>query len=277
MADNVKRQKSYPACGRLIVLQALGDGGILTQISSQENFQGFTAINFPSMPDAIELARKAEYGVSSPYGFPDGIHFYKGTQPLRIPFSFKLHSFDDEYCPEGAKTLLELAATLHALTLPFGPDKFTNTWGSQGQLGAAPNGDSRSLVSNAAESTQLNSKTDTSQIFPPATCYLELVLTDRQSVGIACVGYVEEVKVRIMAPFLKGPDISQNLPTAGEFEFVFVHHPGHGNAFSVSAPSLSFAEQQAFAKTVKDKLYNTVGLLTDPNNFVSFNDSPNGK
>lgn len=276
MTENIKRQKSYPACGRLIVLQTLGKGGILSQLSAQENFQGFMAINFPSMPEAIELARRAEYGVSNPWGFPDGIHVYKGTSVLKLPISFKLHSFDDEYCPQGAKTLLEIAAALHALTLPIGPDGATVTWGTDSQRGEQPGGEERALAVNAAEATRVQSQAPT-DLFPPATCYLELILTDRQSVGVACVGYVEEVKVRLLNPSLKGPGISQNLPIGGEFDFTFVHHPGHGNAFNVATPTLNFEEKQAYAKTVSKKFYNTVDLLTDPNNFASFNDSPSGK
>lgn len=268
MPEIAKRQKSFPACGRLVVLEPLGNGKLLDILNGPNKF---VVIAFPSMPEVIELARRAEYAVSSPIGFPDGIHQYKGTQPLKIPLSFKLHSFDSEYCPHGAKTLLELAAVMQALTLPVGDSKSPVTWQTSATSVGAPEAkDEGALKARAAEETSSYHPVD--RVNPPPTCYLELVLTDRESVGIACIGYVEDVKVRLRAPFMKGPGISQNLPSAGEFEFTFVHHPGHGNAFNANAAQ-NFIEEQAYAHTVKDRLYNTIGLLSASNSFAGFNSS----
>lgn len=274
-AQSIKRDKSFPACGRLIVLQSLQGQDVNTILDQDQRFEGFTAINFPSMGDSIELVRRAEYMVSSPVGFPDGIHMYKGTAPLEIPISFKIHSFDDEYCPEGVKTLLKITGTMQALMLPFGPTGTFVTWNSDSERGTPTRTDNRSVQQNAQEPTNTY-YTPPQNIYPPATCYLELILTERDNVGVACIGYVKDARCRLCGPFMKGPGISQNLPMIGEFEFTFVHHPGHGNNYTANANYTSPGEQQAYAQIVKDRLYNTVGLLTNPNNFVSFN-NPTGK
>ena len=271
MPDQVKRQKSYPYCGRLIVLQSLGNRNILDTINSSENFGGFTAINFPAMPDSIDLERRAEYMVSTPIGFPDGIHMYKGTSVLEIPISFKLHAFDKEYCPQGSKTLLQVAADMESLVLPFGNSKIPTSHGTEAEKGQAPAGNNSAVLQSAAEPTKA-SYTPPQNIFPPATCYLELIVTERDSVGIACVGYVKQVRVKLSGPYMRGPGISQNLPTNGEFEFVFVHHPGHGNAWSANTAQSGITEQQAYAGIVRTNLFNTIQLMTNANNFHSFND-----
>jgi hypothetical protein len=49
----------------------------------------------------------------------DGIHYYKGVRPLDIPFSFRLHAFDKDFCPNGVYTMLQLAGRLHAMALPI--------------------------------------------------------------------------------------------------------------------------------------------------------------
>jgi len=271
MPSQVKRQKSYPYCGRLIVLQSLSNRNILDTINSSENFKGFTAINFPAMPDSIDLERRADYMVSTPIGFPDGIHMYKGTSVLEIPLSFKLHAFDKEYCPQGAKTLLQIAADLESLVLPFGASKALVTYGTEAEKGEVKAGEDAAVKQTAAEPTKA-SYTPPQNIFPPATCYLELIVTERNSVGIACVGYVKQVRVKLSGPYMKGPGISQNLPSHGDFEFVFVHHPGHGNAWSANAVQSSISEQQAYAGIVQTNLFNTIQLMTNANNFHSFND-----
>lgn len=264
------RRKNFPACGRLIVLQSLTSSQLNNLISNQtENFAGFTSINFPSMPDAIELARRAEYKTASAYGFPDGLHAYMGTSILKIPFGFKLHFADTEYCPKGAKTILEVAGTMQALVAPFGPEGQTVVWGSEAEKGLPTSGNDADVKANAQDPTL--SVTPPSNINPPATCILELIRTEYDSVGIVCVGYVEDVKVRLLGPWMRSVVLgSQNLPTAGEFEFTFVHHPGHGNAFRTNG---RIEEQQAFADTIKGRLYNTIGLISSPKNFLGFGQS----
>ena len=268
--ENVKRQASYPACGRLIVLQSLSTTSLLDRVQNGERFTDFVSINFPSMPDAIDLIRRADYAVQSPWGFPDGIHVYRGTQPLEIPFSFKLHAMDKEYCPEGVKTLLELAAVLHSLTLPLIFNKNGVAYGvSSGQNQQAERTE-RGVLAGTDQELRADYSPVTGS-FPPPTCYLELIRTEVAGVGIACVGYVKDARVRLRGPFLKGPGASQNLPIAGEFEFTFVHHPGHSNNMNLSTTPAKFTgEQQAYAQDVRGRLYNTINLMTNPDGFASF-------
>src|SRR5574343_224209 len=79
---------------------------------NDEGAKSIIAIEFPSMPDYLDLDRNANYDVSSIMDTPDGFHQYKSTEPFEIPFSFKVHS-QSEYCQKGGLTLVELAAKLH--------------------------------------------------------------------------------------------------------------------------------------------------------------------
>ena len=269
MPENLKRENSYPACGRLVVLEAFHKG--YYDLRHQERYSGYSAINFPAMPDSIELARRTDYKVTSPLGFPDGIHQYMGTAPLEIPLSFELAANDKDYCPRGALSLLQLAAHLESLTLPIGLDtaEFQSGYTADPVAPAIKNGDNSSLLSQADKSYTLRGEITNPRtgLFPPVTCYLELILTETNAPGIACIGYVKEVSAKLMGPFRRGPGQSQNLPTKGEFSFVFVHHPGHGNTYNLANQSAGNIqpERQAFADTVRRQLYNTRDLITSAN------------
>jgi hypothetical protein len=104
---------------RLITLDSGSD--VLEYVKGMvEEGEGMVVINFPSMPDSIELARQAEYKVRTSFLMPDGIHVYKWTEPLIIPFSFGLHHSDAEYCgDEGPLALMKLAAKFESLVLPI--------------------------------------------------------------------------------------------------------------------------------------------------------------
>ena len=286
MPANLKR-KSYPFCGRLIVLQAPNKDNAF------DHYQGLMAINFPAMPDTIELARRADYLVVTNQVYPDGVHLYKGTSPLEIPIAFSLHSFDRDYCTQGALSLLRLAADLHSLVLPFGPEAVVINVGREADQTApkttlttpttptagnpkskVPEGTSAAVEAGASQNmTAVGNLKEQYNIYPPATCYLELIVTDYQLPGITCVGYVKDVKVILKGPWLKGPNGSQNLPSGGEFSFTFVHHPGHGNAYNFGKNAYDAqGEQQAMANKVRDRLYNTRDLLTHQN-YHGFDDS----
>jgi len=263
MPDSFKRESS-PACGRLAVMEHMTDEMWAATKQNPDNFQGEVSINFPAMPDTIDLVRRANYFVSGPPGFPDGIHVYQGTSVLEIPVAFKLHALDETYCPHGPKTLLEVAASLHALTLPFGPEGAPAFWGTAAQNGEQKAGDQPAVLSDSSGSTIVGYR-EPKGMLPPATCFLELIVTDRNSVGIVCMGYVKEARVRLHGPFMQGPAVSRNLPTMGEFDFVFVHHPGHSNAtWNVNLGMASGFSQHAYAKVVQRKLYNTINMLTNP-------------
>jgi len=284
MASNtiIRRQGDLLA-GRLIALPTNNDP-VSNQLFSNENTATATSVDFPAMPDTIELVRSTEYAVSSNLVAPDGIHQYKSTRPLEIPVSFKLHSFDDSYCAKGALTLLQLAARLHSFTLPISTfkrqtsvapvsgtpittDPTTAKPVQQGNPGSAPS-ESAAAPSTSSTNAQVTGG-GKGGIFPPVTCWLHLMYIGEQQPGISCFGYVKDVRVVFGGPWLRGVKSSFNLPTSADFSFTFVHVPGYGNAqgygggFTNTATDtpLSAATVQAFADDVSQNLYNTAYLV----------------
>lgn len=286
------RQSSYPYCGRLFVLET----GRTTGYDPFAGLSSFPGINFPAMPDSIELARSVEYLVVNSPVMPDGIHQYKWTNPLTIPFSFKLQSFDKDFCPKGAKSLLELAALLHAMVLPISvsgqatkmditaaerrPDpKDKDKDKNKNKDKNEPGGSTDDLASRGQDSdvpynVSSHSKSDFN---PPVTLRLELIFTEDTGPGIVCTGYLKDVKVKLNGPWLRGPDRSCNLPTSADFDFTFVHVPGYGNNFSISTSTIekNSTQAQAFAHDVKDTLYNTRQLsLISERSYQGFSPPP---
>lgn len=260
----IRRDASFPFCGRLIALpttRALAVGEDV-DLSSE------LSVDFPAMPDSIDLNRSAEYNVSVPINLADGIHQFKGTRPLEIPFAFRLHSFDQQYCPNGAFTLLQLAARLHSFVVPID----TGDKAVPAKAGSTSSNSDSDIEKKAAEP---DGGTDSvsvigNKIVPPVTCRLEIIFTGQDSPGIACTGYVREVGVKLNGPWLRGPDKSANLPSSADFSFVFVHHPGHGNA---NVGDLGDFFAQAYANVVKDRFYNT-RQLAQSSNFQGIADPP---
>ena len=260
----IRRIKSYPHCGRLIVMQALDATKPLEVFSFEDNF----SIDFPAMPETIELARQADYKVISNMVVPDGVHQYRFTSPLSIPFSFTLHSMDDEYCPEGPLTLLRVAARLHAMLLPFGESNAMQvSIGNDAPIvagrpnpGAKKAGADPSVLASAAEPDATFTTSENAKFDPPVTCRLELMFTKESEPGIVCNGYVKDVRAVLKGPWLRGPDRAFNLPSSGEFSFTFVHRPAHYNSFSKQNGITGGGQVQAFAEYVLDKFYNTKGL-----------------
>lgn len=265
--EEISRTTSAPYSGRLIVLRQVGkvDSVDSDTLGLTEEF----AIDFPSQPESIDLDRTANYEVSENMVIPDGVHQYTGTSPLEIPVSFELHYQDRDYCPEGALTLLKVAARLHSFLLPIstaggfsvkvrvgdsgfdnGVEEVPSTGHDDDSLGA------NAIGSNVAPDFSIE---DADSIFYPVTLRLELMYVDDNSPGIVCTGYIKSVGVKLKGPFMKGPGNSRNLPTKAEYSFTFVHVPGYGNNYNSSAGSLGF-QRQAFANTVKDQLYNTRSL-----------------
>lgn len=267
----LRRPSSFPFSGRLIALptsRSLAVGQSLDLIDQ-------ISIDFPAMPDSIELARSAEYQVLSNVILPDGVHQYKGTRPMEIPFSFRLHSFDQEFCPHGAYSLLQVAARLHSFILPI------DTTGGNVSITA------KAGVSGSNTESQQEAKAVTpdgglgfvatdnkNKIFNPVTLRLELIFTGQTTPGIACTGYVREVNVKLNGPWMRGPGKSANLPSSGDFSFVFVHRPGHGNRFNINTTNLDL-QPQAYASTVKEKFYNTRSLVQVAN-YQGLNDAAGG-
>lgn len=260
------RKGSYPWCGRLIVMEALDSQKPLQAFSLENNF----SIDFPAMPDSIELARQTDYKVVSNMVVPDGVHLYRYTAPLQIPFTFSLHAMDDEYCPKGALTLLQVASRLHALVLPFGDSESTFvTVGNDAPMQdnrpqpgqKSPGNDANQQAKSSETNDPTFQVTDNSKFDPPVTCRLELMFTSEKEPGIICTGYVKDVRVVLKGPWLKGPDRAFNLPSSGDFSFTFMHRPAHYNAFSSRKSVNSSLQSQAFSQYVLERFYNTRGLV----------------
>lgn len=283
MANVPIRRNEDLLCGRLVAMPSTRTKTQLERIlDNTRGFQNIISIDFPAMPDSIELARSADYYVNYNIVMPDGIHQYKGTKPLEIPISFRLHAMDSQYCKKGALTLLQLAARLHSFVLPI--STFSGAFQIAPKADKPTSNDVSQVQANASQDTVFgvtganNSKTG--GIFSPVTCWLHLMWTAADQPGISCVGYVREVKVQFNGPWLRGPNKSFNLPTSADFSFVFIHRPGHNNSQATSTSQFppTIAESgQAFADNVNSKLYNTrdlvyaanyQGLASDENNEV---------
>ena len=261
-------------CGRLVAMasQYFGMTGPVNSDSANT-----ISVDFPSMPDEVELMRSTDYNVATSPQWPDGIHTYRGTKPLEIPFSFSLHAFDKQYCKNGALTLLKLAARLHSFTLPIDPTGTVNALANA--KASVPTGtdvSSTAAKAQMAQSQNIAAAATVGMLTPPITCWLFLMATDQSatSPGISAVGYVKDVSVKLKGPWLRGPNGSFNLPSSGDFSFTFVHCPGYGNASFISSSATESAQLgfsvAALADDVKSRLYNTRNLVVHPN-YQSFN------
>lgn len=285
MPDATIRRSDQLLCGRLVAMPTTLTRADTERVTKFNGLTNIISIDFPAMPDAIELARSADYAVTTNLVLPDGVHQYKGTKPLEIPISFKLHSQDKVYCTKGALTLLQLAARLHSFILPIStfkrgvliaplaPPTTTKAGGGRPSDAATEARASQEAVFGVAGTGK-----GSGAIHNPVTCWLHLLWTANQSPGISAVGYVRDVKVILNGPWMRGPNNSFNLPTSADFSFTFVHRPGHGNALPVTNSSMTpvVAEStQAFADDVKDSLYNTRDLVSALN-FQGFATNPSG-
>lgn len=256
----IRREGSYPHCGRLIVLEKLSTTRPLDTTLSDN-----VSIDFPAMPETIELARQADYKVISNMVVPDGVHQYRYTSPMTIPISFTLHASDDKYCPDGPLTILRVAARLHSFLLPFGESNaMAVSVGNDAPVvagipaaGAPPVGTETSVTHSSAE-PEAEFTTSTSVRFdPPVTCRLELMFVKDSEPGVVCNGYVKDVRVLLKGPWLRGPRQAYNMPSSAEFSFTFMHRPAHYNSFSDKNGITGGGQVQAFSEYVLDKFYNT--------------------
>jgi hypothetical protein len=271
MADVNIRRNDELLCGRLVAMPSTTNYTELNDILGRlRGYHNIVSVDFPAMPDTIELARSADYYVNYNIVMPDGIHQYKGTKPMEIPVSFRLHAMDAQYCKKGALTLLQLAARLHSFVLPI------STF--SGETVVAPKATNPNTTSGRNDAAQIEAKSGQEQVwevtgangskngavFAPVTCWLHLMWTSQEQPGISCIGYVREVKVQFNGPWLRGPAGSFNLPTSADFSFVFIHRPGHGNSTATQIsqfPETISESGQAFADNVKNKFYNTRALV----------------
>lgn len=277
--------------GRLLMLPSTTTLSAMQNWIKGGNANTVLSVDFPAMPDTIELARQADYVVNYNQVLPDGVHQYRGTAPLNIPISFKLHA-EDPFCSQGSLTLLKIGARLHSFVLPISTQKGTQTdVSAQGAdpatpRGSAPKGGSATQMEGQAEQAQAyqvvsNGAGVTATLYPPATCWLHLIYISETLPGISCVGYVKDVKVVFSGPWRRSSDDGFNLPSSAEFGFTFVHRPGHGNDTggyqnSTVFPKTITDQPQAYSGDVLDSLYNTHGLTKSNGaaNYKSVLDGP---
>lgn len=264
----IRRQKSYPYCGRLIVLDSIDSQKPLEPFSLENNF----SVDFPAMPESLDLARQAEYKIVSNMVVPDGVHQYRYTSPMSIPFNFSLHSLDDEYCKDGSLTVLQVAARLHALTVPFGDSTgqivtvandapLTNEGRPQPDA-VSPKNDANAQAKSQAPNDPTFQAATNAKFDPPATVRLELMFTKEAEPGIICTGYLRDVRTLFWGPWLRGPNASRafNMPTSCDYSFTFVHHPAHYNAYNNPNGIQPTQQVQTFADHILRNFYNTRGL-----------------
>lgn len=213
-------------------------------------------ISFPSMPDVIDLARSNDYQVAPIFMAPDGIHRYMSTRPLEIPISFALSIHDKEYCPNGALDLLATAAKLHAMALPISSVTMANSALTVKMAGAAAQFINKNRNGGSVDTKDKLTTTGTtpagadansvskqpgvaeqsleegvgeegaSTTYPPPAVLLDLISDGRDSqttMGVYCIGYLANVRVKLKAPWLQPPNGGKNMPSAIECEFKFVH------------------------------------------------------
>jgi hypothetical protein len=244
-----------------------GSGGGRTRTEESDDQ---IVINFPNLPDEISLDRDTEWRVTPSPLLPDGFHVYDHTAPLAIPLSFKLHAFDD-YSINGPETLLQIAAKLHALTLPIisGRTSVRSTSSASPGNGTSASAEAtKDTATGGAPATIDSVASDGEQpyYFPPA-CVLNLMVGSGgpNGLGILCVGYVKSVSAKLKGPWLSSGDASanRNLPSAADFSFVFVHAPNYTNSLDLLQSRGSFALPQVGAARMKQSLYNTIDVVGD--------------
>lgn len=265
-SEIISRDPKERLAGRLI---ALPTSTVIREKNLEETdaIRRAVSIDFPAMPDSVELARSTDYAISTNIALPDGVHQYRGTNPLKIPFSFRIHSNDSQYCPQGALTLIKIASRLHSYVLPLSDDQTALVTAAT----AAPKsgtGSEGQINHDASTNENVFRVLGSGKLFPPVTCWLHLMFIEDKQPGISCVGYVSEVAAKFNGPWLRGNNGEFNLPTSCDYSFTFVHLPNHGNGLGFQSSALKPVvkpQTQAYAATVKDRLYNTRHLVTVAN------------
>lgn len=232
---------------------------------------GKVIIPIPHLPENIDIFRENTYSGDSNAATPDGIFVYTSTSPLKIPIEFTLHAWDD-LCPEGAYTLLDLAARFQALLLPVSnePDFGARVAAldTTKDLDTSENGLDIRIKNTAATKANFGLTSSAALVqnnqikFPPA-CGLKLLQASNSGFGIKCVGFIESVKITLHGPYLTGVAGSEvfNLPSSATYNFTFVHNPWYTNKFSKLMRPVF-----AYGPDVFENFYNTVHLTQLANN-----------
>lgn len=255
-----QRRQSY---ARLYSLSAASAALNSAPTAGEANISG-AIIEFPAMPEVIKLAREVVYNNLVPtQTTPDGIWLYQHTEPLSIPITFKISAWDDEYCNDGPISLLWLAARLHAFSLPV-YSTFPSTPAPLAANASGSGASENAQMSQAVQTARAQANTsDTTGLAPvaPPVAVLKLISGGANNPGISCRGFVRNVEVSLLGPWLNFPGGGSassdvyNLPSAAEFSFTFVHCPSYTNV-----PTGASFEQtrtaQIFAPDVIQSLYN---------------------
>lgn len=281
-----KRASTYAVLKSLVNVDTAvpSDAG---NLPGQSESAGQIVINFPCMPDMIELARRSNYSnvLRTPVT-PDGLHLYDYTEPLSIPISFSLHSFDRDYCQDaGPLMLLSIAAKLHALMMPLHPGGRLGSKAVASAVQSRLQGESQAepYYGKEVQTAGGASSVRSAFAYPPA-CSLNIMMAQLggsggtvnqsndsvHSMGINCHGFVTDVRVVFKAPWLQGTfgsgDI-RNMPSSAEFSFTFVHQPGHTNLLGNLGVGSSVITTSA--RDIYQRLYNTAGLGSNTDRALS--------
>lgn len=272
--DEIISRSDERLSGRLIALPS--SKKILSEnLDAVEALSKATTIDFPAMPDSLELARQTDYAISAPnIVLPDGIHQYRGTRPMSVPFSFKLHAMDRTYCPQGALTLIKIAGRLHSMVLPVSsrPNQVTliSPPVTSAKTGQSDTGKQEHDADSNEDSYLV---TEGTTLSPPVTCWLHLMHIATDQPGISCQGYVSQVSAKFNGPWMRGNKSEFNLPSSCDFSFTFMHVPSHSNNFEFVSSALKPVRDdtaQAYAHTVRDRFFNTRNLIAGPANYRGF-------
>ncbi len=292
---NPRRRRTYAVLRSLVNVAKVTDTGALDQrsiLAGEDEAAGQIVINFPTMPETIELARRANYynAVRSPIT-PDGFHVYESTEPLTIPVTFNLSAFDDDYCPAefGPLILLSIAAKLHALALPIAASPGARTQNLAPVQAAAPvpNGSSEAELKGIRVGTGVYQAPSTGNFYFPPACALQIIMAQVgggvgqpqasndgvRSLGINCMGFVSDVRVVFKGPWLQGSfsnDGARNMPSSAEFSFTFVHQPGYTNNVLGSNFSGNKNQSPALITTTARDIYNRLYNTIDISNSVTY-------
>lgn len=290
-----RRPQTYAVLKSLVNVDTAAptDSGTLP---GQTESSGQIVINFPCLPDTIDLMRRANYTNALPSPVtPDGLHLYNHTEPLAIPVSFSINGFDRDYCQDyGPVMLLSIAAKLHALTMPLHrggllsvtPLAETVTPQAGGEAVSEPQ--MRQAANNSFEANGVifnnptrfdasGRSTGAAFAYPPP-CSLNIMMAQLggsqgsvkqsndgvRSLGINCIGFITDVRVSLRGPWLQGSfgsDGIRNMPSSAEFSFTFVHQPGHSNV--IGSYGVGAAILTTTARDIYQRLYNTADLATD--------------
>ncbi len=270
------------------------DINVATAANFSDELDGQLRINFPAMPETLTLARQANYENLRSPAAPDGFHWYRNTEPLAIPVKFSLAGFDRDYCrDDGPYALLDIAAKLHAMTMPIVPATSNSTKAAPAVNQVTVNANEARLKSEATTGSttaqpsqatsggvQIDSSQVTGLIFFPPACVLSIILAEMpgrdSKLGIQCVGFVSSVDVTFHGPWLQSGSARGaaivNMPSRADFEFKFTHQPNYTNTFMAGGNNQRGNVYTTTAEMVRGRLYNQFSANTPQANSLAFAD-----